>query len=120
MWDQWKHRNMVLHNELDEEPQEGELTLNMELTREHRIRPLDLPQWTAFLFLTSIKNLLQTSPEYQRSWTQSLQAACWSAARCHKINQCHEQHLCSVGYELETGGNQWRDFLIHEKRGKDS
>ncbi len=40
-WDQWEHRNTVLYKEFYEELRGEELTLNIELTWEFKIGPLD-------------------------------------------------------------------------------
>ncbi len=64
-WDQWEHRNVVLHEEEDEEYQEKELTLNMEMERECRIGTSNLLQWMGFLFWSRLKKLTQMSVNYQ-------------------------------------------------------
>ncbi len=42
-WDQWEHRNVVLQEDLDEELQGEDSTINMELTREFKIGSFNLP-----------------------------------------------------------------------------
>ncbi len=85
--EQWENRSKVLHKELDKELQEEEPTLNMELVRDFRTGFLYLPQQMAFLFHSSLEDLVQIGVEYQRSGLSNVQVAhCW-ASRCHEKNQ---------------------------------
>ncbi len=85
-WEQWEHRNMVLHDELDKELWGKDLTLNIKLMWEFKIGPMDLPHWMAFLFHMNLEDLLQMSQEYRRSWPMNVEVGHKGVARCWEIN----------------------------------
>ena len=92
-WEQWDHRNKILHDTDQPRQQKAKQLLHSEITKEMLISPQRLPRKDRHHFNQAILSLLNKSLDYKKAWISNVHAARQQAAHHQQQNTEKRENL---------------------------